>query len=186
MSNNNIIQVTSISQLQNSINVLSTINSSTLITILLKTDIYSINQPIFINISNLFKLIIDGNGSTINGQNLSRIFKINLINNVTPDITIKNFILTNGITVNDMIDSTGESVLHKILINYNLTSRDKIELFRFFKDKNLLKMSYNSQQLTPLHLAVKNQIPEIVKILLEAGHDPNNLDVNNKSPLFTR
>ncbi len=97
---------------------------------------------------------------------------------------IKDFILTNGITVNDMTDSTGESVLHKILLNANLSSRDKIELFRFFKDKNLLKMSYNSQQLTPLHLAVKNQIPEIVKILLEAGHDPNNLDVNNKSPLF--
>ncbi len=97
---------------------------------------------------------------------------------------IKDFILTNGITVNDMTDSTGESVLHKILLNANLSNRDKIELFRFFKDKNLLKMSYNSQQLTPLHLAVKNQIPEIVKILLEAGHDPNNLDVNNKSPLF--
>ncbi len=97
---------------------------------------------------------------------------------------IKDFILTNGITVNDMIDSTGESILHKILINSNLSNRDKIELFRFLKDKNLLKMSYNSQQLTPLHLAVKNQISEIVKILLEAGHDPNNLDVNNKSPLF--
>jgi hypothetical protein len=97
---------------------------------------------------------------------------------------IKDFILQNGLTVNDMVDTTGDSILHKILQNENLSKRDKIELFRFLKEKNLLKMSYNSNQTTPLHLAVKTQIPEIVKILLEAGHNPNNLDMNNKSPLF--
>jgi hypothetical protein len=97
---------------------------------------------------------------------------------------IKDFIIQNGLTVNDMVDSTGDNILHKILQNENLSKRDKIELFRFLKEKNLLKMSFNSQQLTPLHLAVRTQIPEIVKILLEAGHSPNDLDVNNKTPLF--
>ena len=97
---------------------------------------------------------------------------------------IKDFILQNGLTVNDMVDTTGDSILHKILQNENLSKRDKIELFRFLKEKNLLKMSYNSNQTTPLHLAVKIQIPEIVKILLEAGHNPNNVDMNNKTPLF--
>jgi hypothetical protein len=97
---------------------------------------------------------------------------------------IKDFILQNGLTVNDMVDTNGDSILHKILQNENLSKRDKIELFRFFKEKNLLKMSYNANQMTPLHLAVKMQIPEIVKTLLEAGHNPNNLDMNSKTPLF--
>ena len=97
---------------------------------------------------------------------------------------IKDFIIQNGLTVNDMVDTSGDSILHKILQNENLSKRDKIELFRFLKEKNLLKMSYNTNQSTPLHLAVKAQIPEIVKILLEAGHNPNNLDMNNKTPLF--
>jgi hypothetical protein len=51
---------------------------------------------------------------------------------------IKDFIIQNGLTVNDMVDTSGDSILHKILQNENLSKRDKIELFRFF-EKNMFK-----------------------------------------------
>jgi hypothetical protein len=98
--------------------------------------------------------------------------------------SIKEYIIKNGLTVNDMVDTNGESILHKVLQNENLLKRDKIELFRFFEEKNLLKMSYDTTLTTPLHLAVKMQIKEIVQILLRAGHNINAVDVNGKTPLF--
>ena len=97
---------------------------------------------------------------------------------------IKEYINKNGLTVNDMVDTNGESILHKVLQNENLSKRDKIELFRFFDEKNLLKMSYDATLTSPLHLAVKMQIKEIVEILLKASHNVNAIDVNGKTPLF--
>ena len=112
---------------------------------------------------------------------IGKLFLLCIEGKVTP---IKEYIIQNGLTVNDMVDTNGESILHKILQNQNISNRDKIELFRFFEEKNLLKMSYDSSRITPLHLAVKMQIKEIVEILINNGHNINALDVSNKSPLF--
>ena len=97
---------------------------------------------------------------------------------------IKEYINRNGLTVNDMVDQNGQSILHIVLRNENLTYREKLELFRFFQNINALKMSYDSQQITPLHLACKFQYTEIVKMLLQAGHNIDALDAYYKSPIF--
>lgn len=121
------------------------------------------------------------NKSTIDPLIIGKLFLLCIEGKIGP---IKEYIIKNGLTVNDMVDTNEESILHKVLQNENLLKRDKIELFRFFEEKNLLKMSYDTSQTTPLHLAVKMQIKEIVEILLNSGHNINALDINGKSPLF--
>ncbi len=121
------------------------------------------------------------NQPVVDSTIIAKLFLLCIEGKVTP---IKEYIIKNGLTVNDMVDTNGESILHKVLQNENLTKRDKIELFRFFEEKNLLKMSFDGTQSSPLHIAVKMQIKEIIEILLRAGHNINALDANNKTPLF--
>ena len=113
---------------------------------------------------------------------IQRLFKECNSGNVS---TIKNYILKNGLTVNDMIDENNTSVLHVILTNENMSNIDKLKIVNFLESKNALPFSYDSQTLmTPLHLACKMQLDEIAKILIKAGHDVNAKDVNGKTPLF--
>ena len=134
----------------------------------------SMQQPRIINRTIINQPVID---PTIIGK----LFLLCIEGKVTP---IKEYIIKNGLTVNDMVDTNGESILHKVLQNENLSKRDKLELFRFFEEKNLLKMSFDGTQSSPLHIAVKMQVKEIVEILLKNGHNVNALDMNNKTPLF--
>ena len=103
------------------------------------------------------------NPTTIDPVIIGKLFLLCIEGKISP---IKEYIIKNGLTVNDMVDTNGESILHKVLQNENLSKRDKIELFRFFEERNLLKMSYDASLTSPLHLAVKMQIKEIVEILL--------------------
>ena len=43
-------------------------------------------------------------------------------------LEIGNFIMTNGITTNDMLNEDGESILHLIISNENLSEKKKLEL----------------------------------------------------------
>jgi len=99
-------------------------------------------------------------------------------------IDIKKFIMENGITTNDMMNEDGQSILHLILLNQNLTDRQKLEMVRFLRDNNTLISSYDKLNQTPLHIASKLQLVEIVKELINAGHDVNALDVSYKTPLY--
>jgi len=97
---------------------------------------------------------------------------------------IKQFIKTHGITINDMVDDKGQSILHVICKNENINEREKLHCIKYLDKHCGLKMSYNEAMETPLHIASKLQLYDIVKILLEAGHDVNALDVNGKTPLY--
>lgn len=143
----------------------------------------NINRPPFPSIQQprLFNNRTIINPITVDPVVVGKLFLLCIEGKISP---IKEYIIKNGLTVNDMVDTNGESILHKVLQNENLLKRDKIELFRFFEEKNLLKMSYDATLTSPLHLAVKMQIKEIVEILLRAGHNVNAIDVNSKTPLF--
>jgi hypothetical protein len=97
---------------------------------------------------------------------------------------IKDYILKNGLTANDLVNTDGQSILHVILLNDSITSREKTDIFKFLASRNLLKFSYDSQQKTPLHIASEKQLTEIVKILLHASHDVNALDSTRRTPIY--
>lgn len=95
---------------------------------------------------------------------------------------IKNFILSNNITLN-VKDEKGNSVLHQALRNTNLTKGEKLELVNFLLDHGAPIVSYNDENITPLHLAVKNQLYDIITIFLDKGADPNVVDNQFMTPL---
>jgi len=97
---------------------------------------------------------------------------------------IKDYILKNGLTANDLVNTDGQSILHVILLNDSITPREKTDIFKFLASRNLLKFSYDSQQKTPLHIASEKQLTEIVKILINASHDVNALDSTRRTPIY--
>lgn len=98
-------------------------------------------------------------------------------------IDLKKFIMENGITTNDMLNDEGQSILHLILLNVNLTPRQKLEMIRYFRDTSTLLMSFDKLNQTPLHIACKLQLIDIVEEFIKAGHDINCIDSSYKTPL---
>ncbi len=98
-------------------------------------------------------------------------------------LELGNFITSNGITINDMLNEDGESILHLIISNENISSRKKLEIIKYLKANFTLLSSYDKNGRTPLHLAVQNHLTDIVKELIESGHDVNALDNFYKSTL---
>ena len=98
-------------------------------------------------------------------------------------LELGNFILSNGITTNDMLNEDGQSILHLIISNENISSRKKLEIIKYLRANFTLLMSYDKNGRTPLHLAVQNQLYDIIKELIESGHDVNAVDNFYKSSL---
>jgi len=121
------------------------------------------------------------NQSKIDPTIIAKLFLICQEGNLT---NIKDYILSNGLSVNDLVNVDGQSILHVILLNDNITPLEKLEIFKFLASRNMLKFSYDSQQKTPLHIAAQKQLTEIVKILLAASHDVNALDATKRTPIY--
>ncbi len=98
-------------------------------------------------------------------------------------LDLQKFIHENGITTNDMINEDGQSILHLILLNLNLSKRQKLEMIRFFKNQGTLVSSFDKLNQTPLHIACKQQLHEVALELINAGHDVNAVDSSYKTPL---
>lgn len=114
---------------------------------------------------------------------IQQLFTTVMLGNITE---IKKLIKQYGLTTVDMVDENGQNILHIILENDNLSKADKTECIKFLNKHSGLKMSYNANAnyVTPLHLACKYQLYDIVKILINAGHDINAEDANGKTPLY--
>lgn len=108
---------------------------------------------------------------------------LNVSSNENNILDLKEFIMKNGITTNDMLNEDGQSILHIILQNENLSKRQKIEIIKFFRDNFTLLESFDKNGLTPLHIASKLQLTDIVKELLDAKHNVNVQDNTYKTPL---
>ncbi len=98
-------------------------------------------------------------------------------------IELKKFIMENGITTGDMLNDDGQSILHLILLNLNLSERQKLEMIRYFRDNGTLISSFDKLNQTPLHIACKLQLLDIAEELIKAGHDVNSIDSSYKTPL---
>lgn len=98
-------------------------------------------------------------------------------------LELGNFIMSNGITTNDMLNEDGESILHIIISNENLSQKKKLDLIKYLDSNFTLLSSFDKNGKTPLHLAVQNQLYDIVVELINAGHDINASDNTYKTPL---
>lgn len=110
-------------------------------------------------VNNLFLVIADGN-----------YFKI------------KEHLFTNNVLMTSK-NGSGESALHVIIKNSNITSHEKKELIQFAIMKGAQVNAYDVNNISPLHLACKYQLVDIIKLLLSYGANVNALDNNYKSPL---
>ena len=119
----------------------------------------------------------------VNESEIQRLFETAMVGNITE---LKKMIKMIGLTVSDMIDSEGKSIIHIIIENDNLTTSDKTDCLKYLNKHCGLTMSYNSESnfSTPLHLACKNQLYDVAELLIKAGHDINALDANGKTPIF--
>lgn len=70
----------------------------------------------------------------------------------------------------------GEGILHAIIKSSNLSKHDKLNLTKFVIQRGAPIGAFDQQNITPLHLASKLQLTEIIKLLLEKGADTSSLD----------
>lgn len=95
---------------------------------------------------------------------------------------LKDFLLQNQLTMSSRTE-TGDSVLHMIIENSNITEREKIQLINFaIKEGAPVNLS-NENNVSPLHLACKNQLYDVVSLLIENGSAVDYSDSQFKTPL---
>ena len=97
-------------------------------------------------------------------------------------LKVKDFILSNQITLSHRNES-GESVLHIIIKNSNLTKKEKLDLVKLGLQYGASPMACDSANISVLHYACKFQLYDIVRILLEFRANPKAIDSSGKSPL---
>ena len=95
---------------------------------------------------------------------------------------IEKFLIENSISL-DVVDEESNSVLHYVLNNTNITNDEKTELVKFLIKKGSPISIFNNQNVTPLHLAAKYQLPIVVDLLISKGADQNARDSELRTPL---
>lgn len=107
---------------------------------------------------------------------IARLFLLVDEGNVTK---IKDYILQNNFLINVRNEINGENILHTVIKSGNLSNDDKTYLVKLFLLKGVSAIAFDKFNVTPLHLAVKNQLKDIVELLIKYGADVNSLDSNN-------
>ena len=118
---------------------------------------------------------------TIDSSKIQSLFSI--VN--TFDINqIRHFASTNNMNYN-VIDNSGKTLLHIIIGVDDITRTEKkrLDLVKFFIENGVEVDTPDSNNITPLHLACKQQFHSIVKYLIYQGALTNSLDNELMSPL---
>lgn len=95
---------------------------------------------------------------------------------------LKEYILSSNINAS-VRNEKGETLLHATLNSMNLTKETKLEITRFLIDQGVAVGLSDINNVTPLHIACKEQLPEIVELLCKHGASPNFPDNKRMSPL---
>ncbi len=95
---------------------------------------------------------------------------------------VKQYVQENYLLLN-VKNENGESPIHYVIKSTNMINEDKNNLVKYLLLRGASAISYDKYNITPLHLAVKAQIPEIIELLIKYGADINSLDSNNMNSL---
>jgi ankyrin repeat protein len=93
---------------------------------------------------------------------------------------IKEFLFNNNMIMTSK-NATGESALHVIIKNSNITPVEKKELVQLAIIKGAQVNAYDVNNISPLHLACKYQLVDTVQLLLSYGANVSALDNQYKS-----
>jgi ankyrin repeat protein len=95
---------------------------------------------------------------------------------------IKDYLLSNNLTTL-VRTSAGETLLHTVIKSSNLTRANKLELATFLIERGSPVSLSDENNITPLHIACKMQLNNIVKQLILAGANVNAIDNQGMTPL---
>lgn len=100
------------------------------------------------------------------------------VNKIKNEISQKNIALS-------VRNTNGQSLIHAVLENISgdMKEDEKYELIKFLIDHGAPTNVFDSNNITPLHLAAKYQYPKIVELLINNGADPDAIDSSNMTPL---
>jgi len=116
---------------------------------------------------------------TVDGKNVEKLFAIVQTGSYND---IKSFISNNNITFD--INDKGKNLIHIILNNTNNFEEEEIyELVKYFIDHSVSITSYDTNNVTPLHLAAKKQYYSVIKLLIENGAKINATTNQYMTPL---
>lgn len=97
-------------------------------------------------------------------------------------LKVTEFILANNLSMSPK-NVNGESVLHLIIKNTNLTEYDKMQLVKLAIKNGAQVSSYDNNNVLPIHLASKYQLESVAKLLLDNGASAKSVDSQYKTPL---
>ena len=97
---------------------------------------------------------------------------------------IQNFLSRSSINYN-VRDEQDQSLLHYVINSENqaINADNKLKLLRYLVENGTSVNSFDKNNITPLHLAAKFQLYEIVKFLLKNGADAKALDSQNRNAM---
>jgi ankyrin repeat protein len=97
---------------------------------------------------------------------------------------IKKVISEQNTTFN-LTNNDNENLLHVIIKNNNdeMNEDQKYDLIEYLINNGVSISGYDKNNVTPLHLAAKYQLPKIVDLLLKSGANPNASDDQYMTPI---
>jgi hypothetical protein len=106
-----------------------------------------------------------------------------LINQMDTQI-LKQFSIINSVTLNVELETTGENLIHKVIILDNSLKKEfhRLNMIKFLYQNGVNPDKPNRENQTPLHLACKNQYYSIVEYLISLKVDFNFRDNNGMTP----
>ena len=99
---------------------------------------------------------------------------LNVSTNESNILELKEYIIKNGITTSDMINEEGQSILHIVIANDNLSKRQKLDIVKFLRDNfistNKSQIATNFSQLEQtdfILLSKKSNIKSIFSTIVK-------------------
>lgn len=111
-----------------------------------------------------------------------------VVNQIFAEVTtgnylkLKDFLLANQLTLSARSEK-GESVLHLIISNSNISQKEKLQLVEFAIKYGAPVNLPNENNITPLHLACSQQLYDVIDLLIKNGAVVNFKDSQFKTPL---
>ena len=106
-----------------------------------------------------------------------------LINQMDTQI-LKQFSIINSVTLNVELETTGDNLIHKVILLDNSLKKEfhRLNMIKFLYQNGVNPDKPNRENQTPLHLACKNQYYSIVEYLISLNVDFNFRDNNGMTP----